>query len=197
MFMRILLAGATGVLGRAVLPDLSVHEVAGLTRSPEKLESVRELGAQPVLCDVYDYETLLRVTQRFRPLIVANFLTALSNGSVEANSRVRREGGANLLNAAKAAGAGRLVVESVAFPLDGDAAVAVNELEQSAREFPGESVILRFGRLWGPGTYYRAPPRPPTIHIDVAGARAARLLVQAPPGTHFVTEKTARDRAGD
>lgn len=192
--MRILLAGATGVLGRAALPHLTQHEVYGLTRSPEKLQPLRDLGAQPVLCDVYDYETLLRVTQRFRPRIVANFLTALSDGSAEANSRVRREGGANLLNAAKAAGASRLVVESVAFRLDGDAAEAVSELEKSAREFAGESVILRFGRLWGPGTYYRAPPQPPTIHIDVAGARAARLLVQAPPGTYFVTETTAHDQ---
>jgi nucleoside-diphosphate-sugar epimerase len=195
--MRILLAGATGVLGRAALPHLARHEIAGLTRSPGKLESLQDLGAQPVLCDVYDYETLLRMTRRFRPRVVANFLTALSNGSAEANNRVRREGGANLLNAAEAAGASRLVVESVAFPLDGDAAEAVSELEQSTREFAGDSVILRFGRLWGPGTYYRDPPQPPTIHIDVAGARAARLLVQALPGTHLVTEKTRAHRGGD
>lgn len=187
--MRILIAGATGVLGRATVPHLDRHEVAGLTRSNEKQEWLRALGAQPFLCDVYDYETLLRVTQQFRPGIVANFLTALSNGSADANNRVRREGGKNLLDAAKAAGAGRLVVESVAFPLDGDAAAAVNELEQSAREFPGESVILRFGRLWGPGTHYVAPPRSPAIHIECAGARAAKQLVQASPGTHLVTEQ--------
>jgi len=187
--MRILIAGATGVLGRATLPHLHRHELAGLTRSEEKLESVRELGAQPFLCDVYDYEALLRVAELFRPRIVANFLTALSSGSAEANSRVRREGGANLLNAAEAAGARRLVVESVAFPLEGDGAAAVDELEQSARGFLGESVILRFGRLWGPGTYYGAPPRPPTIHIDRAATTGARLLVQATPGTHLVTEQ--------
>jgi nucleoside-diphosphate-sugar epimerase len=186
--MRILMAGASGVLGRAALLHLTQQEVAGLTRSPEKMDSLQDLGAQPVLCDVYDYETLLLVTDRFRPRIVANFLTALSNGSAEANNRVRREGGANLLNAAEAAGASRLVVESVAFPLDGDAAEAVSELEQSTRDFTGESVILRLGRLWGPGTYYRAPPQPPTIHIDIAGASAARLLVEAPPGTHLITE---------
>ena len=187
--MRILLAGATGVLGRAMLPHLTGHEIAGLTRSPEKLELLQDLGAQPVLCDVYDYEALLSVTRRFGPQVVANFLTDLSSGSAEANNRVRRKGGANLINAAEAAGASRLVVESVAFPLDGDAAAAVAELEQSAREFPGESVILRFGRLWGPDTFHQSPPRYPTIHIDRAGARAARLLVQATPGTHLVTEK--------
>jgi nucleoside-diphosphate-sugar epimerase len=187
--MRILFAGATGVLGRATAPHLQQHEVAGLTRSENKLQSLRELGAQPFLCDVYDYEALLRVARRFRPHTVANFLTALSNGSAEANSRIRREGGGNLLNAAEAVGAGRLVVESVAFPLEGDSAVAVDDLEQSTREFKGEPVILRFGRLWGPGTSYSVPARPPTIHIDHAGARAARLLVQATPGTHLVTEQ--------
>jgi nucleoside-diphosphate-sugar epimerase len=185
--MRILFAGATGVLGGAVLPHLRQHDVAGLTRFDAKLDSLRELGAEPFLCDVYDLENLLRMTQRFQPRIVANFLTALSNGSAEANNRVRRKGGANLLKAAEAAGAARLVVESVAFPLDGDGSVAVDELEQSAHKFAGESVILRFGRLWGPGTYHQAPARPPTIHIDLAGARAARLLVQGLPGTHLVT----------
>jgi nucleoside-diphosphate-sugar epimerase len=187
--MRILLAGATGVLGRATLQHLTQHEVCGLTRTPEKLQPLRDLGAQPVLCDVYDYGTLLHVTQGFRPEIVANFLTALSDGSAEANNRVRREGGANLLKAAEAAGASRLVVESVAFLLDDDGTAAVNELEQSAREFPLESVILRFGRLWGPSTCYQAPPRPPTIHIDRAGAKASRLIVEATPGTHLVADQ--------
>jgi nucleoside-diphosphate-sugar epimerase len=189
--MRILLAGATGVLGRATLPHLAQHEVAGLTRAPERLESLRDLGAQPLLCDVFDEETLLRLTKQFRPRILVNFLTALSNGSAEANNRVRREGGANLLKAARAAGASRLVVESVAFALDGDAAAAVTELEHAAREFPGESVILRFGRLWGPGTYYQAPARPPTIHVDRAGTTASRLIVEATPGTHLIADQEA------
>jgi nucleoside-diphosphate-sugar epimerase len=186
--MRILIAGATGVLGRAMVPCLRRHEVAGLTRSDEKLESLREAGVQAFLCDVYDYDALLRVAQQFRPWIVANLLTALSNGTAEANNRVRREGAKNLVEAAEAVGAGRLVVESVAFPLDGDAAAAVDELEASAREFRGESVILRFGRLWGPGTFHHSPPPPPRIRVERAGAMAARLLVDAARGTHLVTE---------
>jgi nucleoside-diphosphate-sugar epimerase len=194
--MRILMAGATGVLGHATLPHLAEHEVVGLTRSREKLDSLRALGADPILCDVYDYETLLRVTQRFRPQIVVNFLTDLSAGSAEANNRVRREGGANLLNAAKAAAARRLVVESVGFALDGEAAQAVEELEQTTRGFAGESVILRFGRFWGPGTQYRRPPQPPTIHIEIAGAQSARLLTHAPPGTYLVTESGGESPPG-
>jgi nucleoside-diphosphate-sugar epimerase len=186
--VRILLAGANGVLGRAVLPYLTRHKVVGLTRSPEKLDSLRKLGAEPVVCDVYDYDMLLRVALRARPRIVVNFLTDLAAGSAAANDRIRREGGANLLEAAKATAASRLVVGSVAFTLDGDSGKAVEQLEQATLGFAGESVILRFGRLWGPGTYYRTSPRPPAVHIETAGARAARLLVHERPGTYLVTD---------
>jgi putative NADH-flavin reductase len=185
--VRILFAGASGVLGRATLPHLRGHDVTGLTRSPERLQLLRELGANAAVCDVYDYEALLRVAQRVQPQAIINFVTDLASGSAAANSRVRREGGENLLNAAKATGATRLVVESVAFTLDGDAARAVEQLEQSTRAFAGDALILRFGRLWGPGTFYQAPPRPPAVHIDKAGAEAARLLAHAPPGIYIVT----------
>jgi nucleoside-diphosphate-sugar epimerase len=192
--MRILVAGASGVLGRATLPHLARHEIVGLTRSREKLKVLRDLGANPVLCDVYDYKTLLRVMERFRPQIVVNFVTDLSAGSVEANNQVRRKGGANLLSAAEAAAAGRLVVESVAFPLGPASAQAVEQLEQSTSDFAGESVVLRFGRFWGPGTQYRTPPQPPTIAVGVAGAKAAKLVVQAPSGTYFVTDATISEK---
>jgi uncharacterized protein YbjT (DUF2867 family) len=183
--LRILFAGASGVLGRATLPHLEGHHVVALTRTPEKLELLRRLGAEPVLCDVYDEPVLLRIAERARPRIVVNFLTDLSAGSAEANNRARREGGANLLRAAEAAGATRLVVESVAFHLEGNAAGAVEEVEHTARAFPGEGLVLRFGRLWGPGTSYASPPEPPSIHVDEAGAEAARLL-DAAPGTYLV-----------
>jgi nucleoside-diphosphate-sugar epimerase len=103
--MRILLAGASGVRGRATLPHLDRHDVVGLTRTPERLQLIRELGAEALLCDVYEYPTLLAVAQRARPQIVVNFLTALSTGSDEANNRIRREGAANLFRAALAANA--------------------------------------------------------------------------------------------
>jgi nucleoside-diphosphate-sugar epimerase len=184
--MRILFAGATGVLGRATLPHLLGHEVVAITRSPEKMQLLRELGADPVLCDVYDGEALLAVATRAQPQTVVNFVTDLHARSAAANNRARREGGANLRNAAAAAGASRLVVESVAFPLAGDAAQAVEELERSARAFGGEAVILRFGRLWGTGTFHPTPPAPPAIHVVEAAAEAARLVVTAPPGTYVV-----------
>jgi nucleoside-diphosphate-sugar epimerase len=185
--MRILFAGASGVLGRATLPHLDGHDVIALTRSPQKLQLLRELGAEAALCDVYDSDAVLGIAQRARPETVVNFVTDLAEGVAAANNRARREGGANLLNAATVSGASRLVVESVAFALEGDAAQAVEELEESTRGFAGEALILRFGRLWGPGTSYETPPRPPAIHIRKAGAEAARLLTHAQPATHIVT----------
>jgi len=160
--------------------------VVALTRTRDKLQLLRDLGAEPALCDVYDYPSLLRIGRDARPEVVVNFLTDLSAGSTEANARVRREGGANVAAAARATGAGRLVVESIAFPLEGDAARAVDELEQTARDFPGEGLALRFGRLWGPATAYATPAEPPTIHVERAGAEAARLIVDAPPGLYTV-----------
>jgi len=185
--MRILVAGASGVLGRATLHHLKQHEVVGLIRTDAKREPVRTLGAEAVTCDVYDYEALLAVFARARPQTVVNFLTALGTGS-EANNRIRREGASNLFAAAKSTGAARLVVESVAFPLEGDAARALEELERSTRAFEGEALILRFGRFWGPCTFHPHAPAAPSIHIDSAGREAARLVTSGAPGTYTLSE---------
>jgi uncharacterized protein YbjT (DUF2867 family) len=185
--MRILVAGATGVLGRATLPHLERHDVLGLTRAREKLPLLRALGAEGVVCDVYDSADLIRLAQERRPHVVVNFVTDLSAGISEANNRARREGGRNLLSAAEAAGSRRLILESVAFPLDRSAAEACEQMEQTALESPIDVLILRFGRLWGPATFYREPPEPPAIHIDDAGTRAAALISSGPPGIYVVT----------
>jgi len=185
--MRILVAGASGVLGRATLPHLERHDVVGLTRTEAKRELVRKLGAEAIACDVYDDQALLTVVARAHPETVVNFLTALSIGSA-ANNQIRRAGASNLLAAAERASAARLVVESVAFPLEGDAARALEELERSTRDFAGEALILRFGRLWGPCTFHQSAPAPPAIHIDRAGVEAARLITSARSGTHTIAD---------
>lgn len=127
------------------------------------------------------------MAERVRPDVVVNFLTDLTGGSSAANTRVRNEGGPNVLRATAVVGASRLIVESVAFELEGDAGQAVAQLERSARTFSGETLVLRFGRLWGPGTEYGAPPRAPSIHVAEAGARAAQLIPGAAPGTYEVS----------
>lgn len=184
--MRILVAGATGVLGRATLPHLKRHDVLGLTRARERLPLLRALGVEGVVCDVYDSRKLIRLAQEQRPHVVVNFVTDLSTGSSEANNRARREGGRNLVSAAEAARSQRLILESVAFPLERPAAEALEQMEQTALESPIEVLILQFGRLWGPATFYQEPPDPPAIHIDDAGTRAADLITSGRAGTYVL-----------
>src|SRR6516165_10106908 len=66
--MRIFLAGASGVIGVRLIPLLVAegHRVAGMTRSPDKTQMLRDLGADPVVCDVYDAEALERGGQSVR-----------------------------------------------------------------------------------------------------------------------------------
>jgi uncharacterized protein YbjT (DUF2867 family) len=184
--MRILVAGATGVLGRATLPHLKGHEVLGMTRAVEKLPLLQALGAEGVVCDVYDAGEQIRLAQERRPHAVVNFVTDLSAGSSEANNRARREGGRNLVSAAEAAGSRRLVLASVAFPLERPAAEALEQMEQTALESPIDVLILQFGRLWGQATFYQEPPDPPAIHIDDAGTRAADLITSGLAGTYVL-----------
>jgi uncharacterized protein YbjT (DUF2867 family) len=183
---RIMVAGATGALGRATLPHLERHQVVGLTRSQKKLALLRALGVEGVVCDVYNREELVGVAKTVRPHIVVNFLTDLSSGNREANNRVRREGGANLVNAAVEGEACRLVVESVSFALERTAADAVEQMERTALNAPLDVLILRFARFWGPGTFYSEPPDSEAVHIEEAGARAAKLLTSAPPGAYVI-----------
>lgn len=137
------------------------------------------------MCDAYDSATLTAVAVEARPTIVVNFLTDLAGKDFAANSRIRSEVGPNVVAAAQAAGARRLVVESISF---GAGDIAVDVLERSAIESGLDAVVLRFGILWGPGTWYEAEPDDelPHVHIDEAGARASQLLFDAAPGIYRI-----------
>jgi uncharacterized protein YbjT (DUF2867 family) len=187
--VKILLVGAGGVLGRAMIPHLAGHELVGTTRDPAKLPLIQTLGATGVLCDVYQPEALERVVKAASPDIVVNLLTDLAAGSREANARVRREGGPVVVRAAQAGGARWLVVASIAFAASGEGAAAVAELEAGARGSGLEALVLRFGRLWGPGTWSEATPEAaPAIHVTEAGRRAALLILAASPGTYDIVD---------
>ena len=181
--MRVFVAGASGVIGTRLLPLLVAagHEVAGMTRSPGKLERLRELGAEPVVCDAFDAGALREAVVAFRPEAVVNELTDLPDEAVasnEANARMRREGTRNLLAAAEAAGASRFVAQSVAWQLPGDAGAAVDELERLV--LAADGVVVRYGRLYGPGTYYEDDkPEPPRVHVDEAARRTVPALETA------------------
>jgi nucleoside-diphosphate-sugar epimerase len=184
--MRILIVGASGVLGRAALPHLAHHDVMGTTRSWRKHDLLAALGAHAEVCDVYAPGALAHVARAFAPEIVVNFLTDLAGGPGPANTRMRREGGPIVTAAARAAGARRLVVESIAFATAPASVAALAAFEDDALTSGLEALVLRFGRFWGPDTWADAPPEPPLIHVAEAGRRAAALIVDGAPGVHVV-----------
>lgn len=77
--MRVFLAGASGVIGVRLVPLMVAdgHEVAGMTRSPAKADELRELGCEPVVCDVFDAAALERSVTEFAPDAVMDQLTDL------------------------------------------------------------------------------------------------------------------------
>lgn len=193
--MRIFLAGASGVIGRRLVPLLVAdgHEVAGMTRSPDRAPLLRSLGAEAVVCDVFDAGGLRDAVVAQRPEVVLHELTDLPDDagrvreSGAANARIRREGTRNLLAAASAAGATRFLAQSVAWQLPGDGGAAVAELERMVLDAGG--VVLRYGQFYGPGTYHPdgPPAEGPRVHIDEAAARTVAAVL-APSGTITVTE---------
>lgn len=194
MAVRIFVAGASGVIGMRVVPLLAAagHDVAAMTRSPDKVDALRALGAEPVVCDVYDSEALRDAVVAFRPDTLMHQLTDLPDAQClvvevgSANIRMRREGTANLLRAARASGAPRLLVQSIAWQPAGASADAVAELERATLDARG--VVLRYGRFYGPGTWYEAElPRPPRIRIDAAARRTVAAL-EAPSGVVEIVE---------
>jgi nucleoside-diphosphate-sugar epimerase len=186
--MRILIFGAAGVLGRATIPHLTGHTIAGTTRSISKLPVLVALGAQATVCDAYDADSVARVARVFRPDAVVNFLTDLAGGPGPANSRIRREAGPIVTTAARAAGARRLVVESIAFATRPESDAAVAAMEQDAQASGLQTLILRFGRFWGPGTWDAERAAPPSIEIGEAGRQAASLIVGPSTGVAVIAE---------
>jgi uncharacterized protein YbjT (DUF2867 family) len=183
--VRIFLAGATGVIGVRLVPILVAegHDVSGMTRSPAKADILRELGADPVVCDVYEADALRDAVVDTGAQVIVHLLTDLPDDEAEipryteANARIRREGTRNLLMAAEAAGASTFLAESLAWRPEGDAAAAVEDLERAVLDAGG--VVLRYGQLYGPGTYFEhEPPSHPRIEIGEAARRTALALDQ-------------------
>ncbi len=121
--MRILLAGATGVLGRQILPRLAAngHEVTALVRG-SKLSEVRALGGQPIVADALDFERVRRAVNMARPEAILHELTALPaeldmrhiDREFETTNRLRIEATDNLLAAGREAGVETFVAQSYA-----------------------------------------------------------------------------------
>jgi nucleoside-diphosphate-sugar epimerase len=192
--MRIFIAGATGVVGLRVVPLLvaSGHEVTGMTRSPEKTRLLTDLGAEAVICDVFDADALAAVVADPAPDLVMHQLTDLPDGVDqipvfrERNNRMRVEGTRNLIAATRAAGAARLIAQSISWVPAGGGE-AVEQHERAVLDAGG--VVLRYGQLYGPGTYYEEePPDPPRVHVDEAARRTVELLDARGPSVVVVTD---------
>ena len=193
--MRIFLAGASGVIGVRLVPLFveAGHDVAAMTRSPEKADALAGLGATPVVCDAFDASGVRRAVIDFGADAIVNELTDLPDdpaalaGGTALNARIRREGGQNLLAAAHALGGIRYVAQSVAWELAGDGGTAVAELERATLAAGG--VVLRYGQFYGPGTYWETElPPVPRVHIDEA-ARQTVPALDAVSGVILIAEE--------
>jgi nucleoside-diphosphate-sugar epimerase len=208
MGKKILVAGATGVIGRVLVPLLrdAGHTVAGTTRTMDGKNRLEAFGIDAVGVDVFDGKALEAAVAAFAPDVVIHQLTDLSAGidpakpeeGVRRNARLRREGTASLVKAARAAGVKRLIGQSIAWayapkatpcletdPLDihatGPRAISVCEgvvpLERAILEQSDfEGVVLRYGQLYGPHTWSAEPSGASPVHVDAA-AHAAFLAV--------------------
>lgn len=191
--MRIFLAGATGVIGIRLVPLLVAqgHKLAGMTRSNDKAESLSALGADPIVCDVFDMESLSKAIIDFHPDLIIHQLTDLPDdtaeiGSGAANSRMRRQGTRNLLTAAKLGGVHQFIAQSIAWDLPNDGGAAVGEHERAVLDAGG--TVIRYGRFYGPGTFFESElPPPPHISIDQA-ARRTLVALGAQSGVIVATD---------
>jgi nucleoside-diphosphate-sugar epimerase len=181
------------------------HLVWGTTRSRDKAQFLQKLGASPVVVDVFDAEALAIAVLEAKPEIVIHQLTDLAavqdsaqrSSVLSRNARIRDEGTRNLVAVARKAGALRLIAQSIAWayaprprpfredhPLDltaeGDRLVSVRGVASLERQVlgasPMEGIVLRYGRLYGPGSGADSSPSAPTMHVDAA-AYAARLAI--------------------
>lgn len=229
--MRIFLAGASGAIGRRLVPMLVAagHEVTGTARTDGGEERLRAQGATPVRVDVFDADALLRAVGEAAPDVIIHQLTALATGGPAENAKLRRHGTENLVKAAKAAGVTRIVAQSISWvyvagdepatedtPLDLDAPEprattigGVQALETSVAEID-EWVVLRYGMLYGPGTWYASDGRiadqvragalratdavTSFLHVDDAAAAAVQALTWPTGAFNIVDDEPASAR---
>jgi nucleoside-diphosphate-sugar epimerase len=227
--MKLFVAGAAGAIGRLLLPKLvqAGHEVVGMTRNAQHKELIESLGARAFIADALDREAVFAAIRDVSPDAVVHQLTSLSARNFSDNARIRIEGTRHLVDAALAAGVGRIVAQSISFayePGEGPAAEVVPldtnapeprkttvdgviALEKAVSEIPNH-VILRYGLIYGPGTWYgrqgltaesvRLRQIPATdgvasfVHVEDA-ANAALLALNWPSGAvNIVDDEPAK-----
>lgn len=183
--MRVLVAGATGVLGRRLVPLLAAvgHEVIGLSRSARRAEAPAVEGVRLVVADALDRTALTRAVREAAPDAVVDLLTAIPAEvdprrlarDFALTNRLRTEGTRNLIDAAAEAGAGRFIAEGLAYAYQPGEGLADEDAPLWTRRTPRQfapvlgalmelesataaagGLVLRFGHLYGPGSVYAA-----------------------------------------
>ena len=169
--MRVFVAGATGVVGRRLVPMLldAGHEVVGSTRSPGKLAGLTAQGAEAVLLDGLDAAAVGEAIAAAEPEVVVHQMTALSGGldlkhfdrTFARTNELRTQGVDHLLAASVACGVRRVVVQGFAawklpdgMPVPrmlGSVLSAMQHLERVVPASSVEGVVLRYGGFYGPG----------------------------------------------
>jgi nucleoside-diphosphate-sugar epimerase len=184
--VRVFVAGATGAIGRPLVARLLAdgHDVVGTTRDERRAAELRSRGVEAVVLDAFDHDAVRGAIMAAAPEVVVHQLTALPQepdpkamaASLNLTSRLRRETVPTCVDAARAAGARRVVVQSISFvtkpdgrPVhDEDAPLwldsgpswrgnveTIRDMEASVLGAPGiEGVVLRYGFYYGPGTWY-------------------------------------------
>jgi nucleoside-diphosphate-sugar epimerase len=189
--MRILIAGGSGVIGARLIPALITagHDVVATTRRMVTVPRLQRQGATGMVMDAFDAAGVRAVTAAVAPDLVIHELTDLTFYDRDANALLRREGTANLVAAAEAAGVSRMMVQSIAFAyVPGDTPAgediplrpgsAVAEMEGLVSRLP-HATMLRYGMLYGPDTWYDLGGR---ISDQIAGGQ----LPATPAITSFV-----------
>jgi nucleoside-diphosphate-sugar epimerase len=216
--MRVFLAGATGAIGRRLVPLLlrAGHEIIGTTRSADKAMELERAGVSPAVLDVFDAQAVMAAVEAARPEVMIHQLTDLPHEFDEAgivasysrNARIRSEGTRNLLAAAQAASAARFIVQSIAFayspgwephpesdPLnlaDPKRAVTVRgaaDMEQQVLTASAlDGIVLRYGLLYGPGTWYETSAPKPALHVDAAAQAALLAMTRGRAGIYNIAD---------
>src|SRR5918997_5540931 len=175
--MRVFVTGGTGAVGRLAVRELVAagHEVSALARSAERAALLEELGARPVAVSLFDRAALTVAFAGHGAVVnlataIPSTLRALRGSGWRENDRIRTEGSAAVADAARAAGVGRLVQESVVMVYPDRGAAWIDEdvppldltrnhgnlaAEASAGRFRaagGTGTVLRFGWFYGPGS---------------------------------------------
>lgn len=219
--MKIFLAGATGAIGRRLVPLLldAGHAVVGTTRSASKADALREAGADPVIVDVFDASALCAAVSAARPEIVIHQLTDLPRGldparmgeATQRNARIRREGTRNLVAAARAADVPRLIAQSICWmyapgpePHGEDDPLDMHATGTRAMTVDGVAALERLTLASPPidgvvlryGHLYGPGTGAdvaamPSLHVDAAAQAAVLAIATAKRGIYNIAEPSA------